>query len=181
MIPAPARPFSPLPPALHRETSVWMSAVPRTGVGISTQMVTGLPAPVRTNEKAERGFCPPRWALRTVTRVDTNHPRLSRGCPQRKQFPQPCPPDCWGSRQVPAGFLPKDARHPGFLSCSQARLVTKALSRILTAGNRGETRRPPGCSVRHLKGRSARPYRPKTVISFALMGRWKEVGWMGGP
>lgn len=97
-LPSPARP----PP---RDQCLDVGSAKNWG---GTQMVAGLPAPDRTNEKAERGFCPPRWALGTVTRVDS----LSRGCPQRKQFPQPCPPDYWRSRQVPAGVPSEGCQTP---------------------------------------------------------------------
>lgn len=70
ILPALSRP----PSTLHSKLRVWTSAVPRTGVQISTQTVTEPPAPVRTYEKAEAGVCPPRWALGMVTCIHMNHP-----------------------------------------------------------------------------------------------------------
>lgn len=61
------------------------------------------------------------------------------------KLPQLCPPGSWGPGKSLQGSLPLGFRHPGFLSCSQARLVTEAPSRIPTAWNRGETGKLLGC------------------------------------
>ena len=110
----------PTPPPLHSKLRVWTSAVLRTGVQISTQTVTEPPAPIRTNEKAEEGVCPPRWALGMVTRVHTHHPLPLQLLPLKEAgLLQPRPPGSWVHAGTCGGFFLRMPDTVGFPSSAE--------------------------------------------------------------